>query len=153
MYLNLGVLNHYSIGLQDNLCWTTLVNTAGDSYSGVTEPTHTPDGVLIDNIQFNTVTSLFHATFGGSGADKIVDCNVVVLRYGGDSVDLQWNATELAYTGTNHALAIEMAKGVGSKLCTHIDIIVLSPVPILIDWVDENDEAWLDENTHGWRIN
>ncbi len=137
--------------MKDNMCWTTLINTTGDSYSGVTEPTHTPDSILIDNIQFNTATGLFQATFGGSGADKIVDCNLVVLRYGGDSVDLQWNATELAYIGTNHTLAVEMAKGVGSKLCAHIDIVVVSQA-ILIDWEDENGELWLDENTNGWRL-
>ncbi len=151
MYLNLGLLNHYSIGMQDNLCWSILTNISGDTYGGVTDPTHTPEGILIDNIEFNTSTGLFQSTFGGSGADKIVDCNLIVLRYGGDSVDLQWDAGELAYRGINQTLAIEMAKGVGSKLCTHIDIIVVSQVTF-IDWKDENDEAWLDENTHGWRI-
>ena len=147
---NFGLLGNGNSGDSIRVCWNPLVNTFGDNYGGTTTPTHTPDGILIYNEDFNKTTGLFTASFGDSGADKLVDIDMLIFNFNGEAVTLDWNITELDYRGTNGPLAIQLALEENNDVCFSVFAFHGSSLPIPKIWLDENINEWVDENTNHW---
>ena len=110
--LNLGTAGRASA----NICWDTLF-AVGTVYSSDVTPTHTSDGTLIYNVQFDTSTGLFIAQFGALGDEELKNTSTIIFEYNGTKLDLQWDSVNLYYTGTDSTLAAEIALEDGSQVC------------------------------------
>ena len=123
LFLGLGTAGR---ALNNNICWDTLF-AVGTVYSGDTVPTHTSDGTLIYNIQFDTSTGLFLAQFGDLGQTQLEAVNeqletntvsLITFTYDGKyEMEMYWDDVNLDYRGTDIALASELALGVGTRVC------------------------------------
>ena len=102
--------------ITNNICWDTLL-AAGTVYSSDVTPTHTSDGTLIYNIQFDTSTGLFIAQFGVLGDEIIKGSKDITLTFGDDSIVLYFDLVERDYRYVNQVLADSIALEVGSKVC------------------------------------
>ena len=128
-----GLFNKFTVGLTsgsgvaNNICWIPLTLISGTTYSGTVSPTHTSDGTLIYNIQFDTSTGLFLAQFGDLGQTQLEAVNeqletntvsLITFTYNGKyEMAMQWDDVNLDYRGTDIALASELALAVDTTVC------------------------------------
>lgn len=101
----------------NNICWDPLTSS-GSIYSGPIYPTHTADGTLIYDIQFDTSTGVFIAQFGIAGDEQLDNVSIITLTYQKSYVlEMQWDEAGKFYTGTDLALAAELALEDGNRTC------------------------------------
>ena len=113
-------------GIANNTCWTSLF-AVGTVYSSDTVPTHTSDGTLIYNMQFDTSSGLFIFKFGDLGQTQLEAVNeqletntvsLITFTYDGKyEMEMYWDDVNLDYRGTDIALANELALGVDGTVC------------------------------------
>ena len=130
-----------SDGVASNMCWDTLL-VVGTVYSGDTTPTHTSDGTLIYNIQFDTSTGLFIAQFGTLGDELLRNTLLFTFEYNGNSVELWWDEVNNYYAGTSIDLANILALEEGTQVCWTYTV---SATKLMIYWTDGTSD-WVDDN-------
>ena len=100
-----------------NMCWNNLTST-GTVFSSPVIPTHTADGTLVYNMQFDISDGVFISQFGELGNEQLDNISIIMFSYTETKyVALQWDDVNLYYTGTNLTLANEIALRENTRVC------------------------------------